>query len=80
MNKEFKPSVPLLYHPSISTELLISCLLGYRESDNCQDLTDKHLIGQAVCEMIALRKLKNFWFSGLVATNSLWIVHYLGYL
>ena len=80
MNKEFKPSVPLLYHPSISTELLISCLLGYRESDSCQDLTDKHLIGQAVYEIVALRKLKIFWFSGFVATNLLWTAHYLGYL
>ena len=80
MSKEFKPLIPLLYDPSISTDLLVSCLLGYRESDNCQDPTDKHLISQTVGEIVALRKLKIFWFSGFVATNLLWIAHYLGYL
>jgi hypothetical protein len=69
-----------MYDPSISTEILISCLLGYRESNSCQDPIDKHLISQTVVEIIALRKLKTFWMAGFIATNLLWVAHYLGYL
>ena len=67
------------YDPSISTHVLVMCLLGYRESDNCIDEGDKELIGQAVGRILAKQKIMRFWFAGFIATNALWVAHAMGY-
>jgi len=72
-------TIPLGYDPSIPARILVMCLLGYRESANCIDEVDKDLIGQAVGQILVMRRVIRFWFAGLITTNALWAAHTLGY-
>jgi hypothetical protein len=75
---DFK-TIPVGYASSISTHVLVMCLLGYRESDNCIDEVDKDLIGQAVGHILVMQRIVRFWFAGFVVTNVLWAAHAMGY-
>ncbi len=71
-------TIPIGYDPSIPTHVLVMCLLGYRESDNCIDEVDKDLIGQAVGRILVLQRVLTFWFVGFIVTNALWAAHAMG--
>lgn len=70
-----------IYHDvSISNRDLVMCLLGFMESEDCLGEEAEMLVGQAIGRIFYLRAFAIFWFSGLLVTNLLWGLHFLGYL
>ena len=75
--------VKLPYDSSISTKMLIFCVLGFRESDDCTSDDAKALMAQVVGELSILGKawsLVRFLLVGLFVTNGMWVANYLGWL
>lgn len=71
--------IDVYHNPRISDGDMLMCLLGFMESEDCINEDSESLIEQTVGRIIHLRNIIRFWFTGLVITNVVWGLHFLGY-